>query len=170
MLCRSGGTNRSFDIEVNTRGDTVYSFSSTKKDKYSRLYKFLKSKKIAVKSAGKMDASKLDLSNDHVDHHAELVEADAESSSNSALSSDDEDFNLDKLDEKDVKEYNSDPSDTGSDSGPGEEKSLGSEAKEKKRVKAEKREQKSAKKNTSAPRKEKGEGKEKKKTKLPGQP
>ena len=40
----------------------------------------------------------------------------------------------------------------------------------KKRVKAEKREQKSAKKNTSAPRKEKGEGKAKKKTKLPGQP
>ena len=111
---------------MNTRGDTVYSFSSTKKDKYSRLYKFLKSKKIAVKSAGKMDASKLDLSNDHVDHHAELVEADAESSSNSALSSDDEDFNLDKLEQKDV---NSDQSDTGSDSGPGEEEGSGSEEK-----------------------------------------
>ena len=67
-------------------------------------------------------------------------------------------------------EYNSDPSDTGSDSGPGEEEGSGSEAEEKKRVKAEKREQKAARKKTSAPRKEKGEGKAKKKTKLPGQP
>ena len=38
------------------------------------------------------------------DHHAELVEADAESSSNSSMSSDDEDFNLDKLEAKDAKE------------------------------------------------------------------
>ena len=43
-------------------------------------------------------------------------------------------------------EYDSDPSDTGSDSGPGEEEGLGSEAKEKKRVKAEKREQKATRK------------------------
>ena len=50
MLHRSGGTNRSFDIEVNTRGDTVYTFSSIEKDEYGRLYEFLKSKKIAVKS------------------------------------------------------------------------------------------------------------------------
>ena len=46
---------------------------------------------------------------------------------------------------------------------------MGSEAKEKKRVKA-KREQKAARKKTSAPRKEKGQGTAKKKTKLPGQP
>ena len=86
LLFRSGGTNRSFDIEVNTRGDTVYTFSSIEKDEYGRLYEFLKSKKIAVKSVGKMDASKLDLSKDDVDHHAELVKADAESSSNSSMS------------------------------------------------------------------------------------
>ena len=73
FLYRSGGTNRSFDIEVNTRGDTVYTFSSIEKDEYGRLYEFLKSKKISVKSVGKMDASKLDLSKDDVDHHAELV-------------------------------------------------------------------------------------------------
>lgn len=171
FLYRSGGTNRSFDIEVNTRGDTVYTFSSIEKDEYGRLYEFLKSKKISVKSVGKMDASKLDLSKDDVDHHAELVKADAESSSNSSMSSDDEDFNPDKLEAKDAKEeYDSDPSDTGSDSGPGEEEGSGSEAEEKKRVKAEKREQKAARKKTSAPRKERGEGKAKKKTKLPGQP
>merc|ERR1712037_1022033 len=102
-FARSGGTNRSFDIEVNTRGDTVYTFSSIEKDEYGRLYEFLKSKKIAVKSVGKMDASKLDLSKDDVDHHAELVKADAESSSNSSMSSDDEDFNPDKLEAKDAK-------------------------------------------------------------------
>ena len=78
MLCRSGGTNRSCDTEVNTRGDTVDTFSSFEKDEYSRLYEFLKSKK--------MEASKLDLSKDDVDHHAELVKADAESSSNSSMS------------------------------------------------------------------------------------
>ena len=55
MLCRSGGTSQSFDTEVNTRGDTVYTFS-IEKDEYSRLYKFLMSKEIAVKSVGKMEA------------------------------------------------------------------------------------------------------------------
>ena len=155
---------------MNTRGDTVYTFSSIEKDEYGRLYEFLKSKKIAVKSVGKMDASKLDLSKDDVDHHAELVKADAVSSSNSSMSSDDEDFNPDKLEAKDAKEeYDSDPSDTGEDTGE-EEGGSGSEAEEKKRAKAEKREQKVARKKTSAPRKEKGEGKAKKKTKLPGQP
>ena len=64
----------------------------SEKDEYSRLYEFLKSKKIVVKSTGKMDASKLDLSSDNIDHYAETVKADAESSdgSNNSMSSDDE--------------------------------------------------------------------------------
>ena len=64
-----------------------------------------------------MDASKLDLSKDDVDHHAELVKADAESSSsNSSMSSDDEDFNPDKLEAKDAKEeYDSEPTTTSSE-------------------------------------------------------
>merc|ERR1719402_796575 len=124
-FARSGGTNRSFDIEVNTRGDTVYTFSSIEKDEYGRLYEFLKSKKISVKSVGKMDASKLDLSTDNIDHHAELVKAnaasDSEEKSNSSMSSDDTDFNPDQLEAKDAKEeYDSDPSDTGSDTEGGE--------------------------------------------------
>ena len=87
------------------------------------------------------------------------------------MSSDDEDFNLDKLEAKDLKEeYDSDPSDTGNDSGLGDEEGWGSEEEAKNRVKAEMREQKAARKKISAPRKEKGEGKAKKKTKLPGQP
>ena len=114
---------------MNTRGDTIYTLSSIEKDKYSQLYEFLKSKKITVKSVGKIDASKLDLSKDDIDHHTELAKADAESSSNSYMFSDDKDFNLDKLEEKDAKkEYDSDPSDTGSDSGPGEEEGSDSEA------------------------------------------
>ena len=87
------------------------------------------------------------------------------------LTSDEEVFNLDKLESKDAKEeYDSDPSDSGSDSGQGEEVGFGSDVEAKKRLKAEKREQKAARKKTSAPRKEKGQGTAKKKTKLPGQP
>ena len=85
---------------MNTRGDTIYTLSSIEKDKYSQLYEFLKSKKITVKSVGKIDASKLDLSKDDIDHHTELAKADAESSSNSYMFSDDKDFNLDKLEKK----------------------------------------------------------------------
>merc|ERR1712066_993769 len=134
-FARSGGSNRSFDIEIKTRGDSIYTFSNIEKDEYGRLYEFLKSKKISVKSVGKMDASKLDLSKDDVDHHAELVKADAESSSNSSMSSDDEDFNPDKLEAKDAKEeYDSDPSDTSSESG-GEGE--GGEGDEEKKAKAE---------------------------------
>jgi len=182
-FARSGGTNRSFDIEVNTRGDTVYTFSSIEKDEYGRLYEFLKSKKISVKSVGKMDASKLDLSEANIDHHAELVKADAasasEESDNNSMSSDDTDFNPDALEAKDAKEeYDSDPSDTGSDTeGEGGEggdvSGSGSEAEAKKKDKAEakakKKADKAERKKTSAPR-EKTERRQKKKTKLPGQP
>merc|ERR1719499_683964 len=70
-FARSGGSNRSFDIEVHTRGETVYTFSSIEKDEYHRLYEYLKNKKIVVKSSGKMDSSKLDLSGDNIDHFAE---------------------------------------------------------------------------------------------------
>merc|ERR1719411_1743876 len=121
-FARSGGSNRSFDIEIKTRGDSIYTFSNIEKDEYSRLYEFLKSKKITVKSTGKMDASKLDLSSDNIDHYAETVKADAESSdgSDNSMSSDDEDFNPDTLEAKDAKEeYDSDPSDTGSESDEG---------------------------------------------------
>lgn len=176
-FARSGGTNRSFDIEVHTRGDTVYTFSSIEKDEYGRMYEFLKSKKINVKSVGKMDASKLDLSTDNIDHHAELVKANAASESedsNKSMSSDDEDFNPDKLEAKDAKEeYDSDPSDTGSDTdGEGEGAASGSENEAKKAAKAEKKAKKAAAKATSKPRKERGESgkKAKKLTKLPGQP
>lgn len=171
-FARSGGSNRSFDIEINTRGETVYTFSSIEKDEYSRLYEFLKSKKITVKSTGKMDASKLDLSENNIDHHAELVKANAQSSegSDNSMSSDDTDFNPDKLEAKDAKEeYDSDPSDTGSDTG-GEEGESGSDKERKKKEKAEKKAAKAERKKSSAPRSKPSGEKKKKKTKLPGQP
>ena len=134
-FARSGGTNRSFDIEVHTRGDTVYTFSSIEKDEYHRLYDFLKNKKLNVKSTGKMDSSKLDLSGDNIDHFAETVKADAGSDeSENSMSSDDEDFNPDGLEAKDAKEeYDSDPSDTGSDTEDGLGSGSGSEGEKQKR-------------------------------------
>jgi len=71
-FARSGGSNRSFDIEVHTRGDTVYTFSSIEKEEYGKVYDFLKSKKINVKSTGKMDASKIQLDAD-IDHNLAKV-------------------------------------------------------------------------------------------------
>ena len=150
-FARSGGSNRSFDIEIHTRGETNYTFSSIEKDEYHRLYEFLKNKKLNVKSTGKMDSSKLDLSESNVDHFAHTVKADADSESENSMSSDDEglnhkivhpcsyltltaDFNPDALEARDVKEeYDSDPSDTGSsdDEGSGS----GSEGEKEKRRK-----------------------------------
>ena len=144
-FARSGGTNRSFDIEIHTRGDTVYTFSSIEKDEYHRLYDFLKNKKLNVKATGKMDSSKLDISADTMDHHLETVKADAGSDdgSNSSMSSDDEDFNPDGLEARDAKEeYDSDPSDTGSDTGDEAGSGSGSESeKQKRREVSRKREQ-----------------------------
>merc|ERR1711953_1065839 len=94
-------------------------------------------------------------SESNVDHFAHTVKADAGSESENSMSSDDEDFNPDALEARDVKEeYDSDPSDTGSsdDEGSGS----GSEGEKEKRKK------------TSAPSER--SSKPKKKTKLPGMP
>jgi len=175
-FARSGGNTRSFDIEVHSRSDMVYIFSSIEKDEYGRLFEFVKGKKITVKSTGKMDGSKLGASmkDDNIDHRLEMVKADAESESEESMSSDDTDFNPDNLDAKDAKEeYDSDPSDTDSEmSDDGED---GSEDEEKKKLKAEK---KAAKKEKSAARAERKKtskptersGRKKTKVKLPGMP
>jgi len=172
-FARSGGSNRSFDIEINTRGEATYTFSSIEKDEYHRLFEYLKSKKIVVKSTGKMDKSNLDLrAGANIDHFAETVKADAGSSaSDNSMSSDDEDFNPDALEARDVKEeYDSDPSDTGSDTDDGAGSGSGSEGEKQKRreEKAKRKAEKAARKKSSAPSER--SGKTKKKTKLPGQP
>ena len=71
-FARSGGSNRSFDIEIHTRGDSSYTFSSIEKEEYHKLFDFLKSKKINVKSTGKMDATSIQLGGD-IDHNLEKV-------------------------------------------------------------------------------------------------
>lgn len=173
-FARSGGSTRSFDIEVHSRSDMVYIFSSIEKEEYGRLFEFVKGKKITVKSTGKMDGSKLNLKSDDIDHRMEMVKADAETESEESMSSDDTDFNPDKLEAKDAKEeYDSDPSDT--DSEMSDEGEGGSEDDEKKRLKAEKKEAKKAKASDRAERKKTSkptERKERKKTrtKLPGMP
>jgi len=172
-FARSGGSNRSFDVEVHTRGESSYTFSSIDKEEYGKMYDFLKAKKINVKSTGKMDASKIQLEDD-IDHNLAKVKADAQSSeSDASMSSDDEEFNPDNLEAKEAKEeYDSDPSDTGSDT---DENFSGSEGEqERKRAeKAEKRAKKAERKKTSKPKSAGGgetRSKKKKKTKLPGQP
>merc|ERR1719189_1909525 len=169
-FARSGGSNRSFDIEIHTRGETVYTFSSIEKDEYHRLYDFLKNKKVNVKSTGKMDSSKLDLSADNIDHFAETVKADAGSDSDrDSMSSDDEDFNPDNLTAVDAKEeYDSDPSDTGSDTDEGSGSGSEGEKEKKRQAKAERKAAKAKRKKSSAPSER--SSKPKKKSKLPGQP
>jgi len=169
-FARSGGSNRSFDIEIHTRGETVYTFSSIEKDEYHRIYDFLKNKKVNVKSTGKMDSSKLDLSADNIDHFAETVKADAGSDSDrDSMSSDDEDFNPDNLTAVDAKEeYDSDPSDTGSDTDEGSGSGSEGEKEKKRQAKAERKAAKAKRKKSSAPSER--SSKPKKKSKLPGQP
>lgn len=49
-FARSGGSTRSFDIEVELRNQLVHTFSSIEKDEYGRLYEFVKSKRIKIGS------------------------------------------------------------------------------------------------------------------------
>lgn len=45
---RSGGSTRSFDINITIGNDISYTFSSIEKGEYSRLFEFLKSKQLKV--------------------------------------------------------------------------------------------------------------------------
>lgn len=52
-FARSGGSNRSFDFEVELRAGTVYTFSSIEKEEYNKMFDFITSKKLPVKNTGK---------------------------------------------------------------------------------------------------------------------
>lgn len=164
---RSGGSTRSFDVSVTTSHDIAYTFSSIEKNEYGKLYEYLKSKKVNVKTTGnKNDEGTLNWDDDDkVDHYLENVKRDAEEMSDESMSSDDEDFNPDALEALSAKEeYDSEPSTTSSDTdgeeaGP-EAEQRRAERKQKKSEKAEKKSKKSS---------EKKERKTKK-IKLPGQP
>ena len=113
---RSGGSTRSFDISVTSQHDIVYTFSSIEKNEYEKLYQYLKSKKVNVKSSGKGKEGTLTWDDDDkVDHYLEGVKRDAEDMSDASMSSDDEDFNPDALEALSAKEeYDSEPSTTSS--------------------------------------------------------
>ena len=71
-----------------------YTFSSIEKDEYTKLYEYLKSKKVSVRTAGKGSGAK-GLSFDDVDHHLEKIKKDALSDmeDSGSMSSDDSEFN-----------------------------------------------------------------------------
>ena len=169
---RSGGSTRSFDISVSTKNDISYTFSSIEKNEYGKLYEYLKSKKVNVKTSGKGDGGTLTWDDDNkVDHYLEGVKRDAEEmSGEDSMSSDDTDFNPDALEALSAKEeYDSEPSSTSSDSD-GEANDSDAEKRREERKKKKEDKAKRAAKRASKSGGEKKERKKKSKTKLPGQP
>lgn len=166
---RSGGSTRSFDIEITTTHDINYTFSSIEKGEYGRLYEFLKKKSIKIKSSGKAGKSGLVWDEDRPDHLLEKVKADAQEfdSGDDSMSSDDSDFNPDALEALSAKEeYDSEPSTTSDeDESDGDEK--GPEAEKRREERKKKKEEKKEK---AKKRSEKKEQRTKRKVKLPGQP
>ena len=168
---RSGGST-SFDISVSTKNDISYTFSSIEKNEYGKLYEYLKSKKVNVKTSGKGDGGTLTWDDDNkVDHYLEGVKRDAEEmSGEDSMSSDDTDFNPDALEALSAKEeYDSEPSSTSSDSD-GEANDSDAEKRREERKKKKEDKAKRAAKRASKSGGEKKERKKKSKTKLPGQP
>ncbi|XP_015930923.1 FACT complex subunit Ssrp1 [Parasteatoda tepidariorum] len=49
-FARSGGSTRSFDIEIETKTGVVHTFSSIEKEEYGRLYDFTSGKKLRIKN------------------------------------------------------------------------------------------------------------------------
>jgi structure-specific recognition protein 1 len=168
---RSGGSTRSFDISVATTNDIMYTFSSIEKNEYGKLYEYMKSKKVTVKTSGKGDGGTLNWEDEKkVDHYLEGVKADAEDMSDNSMSSDDTDFNPDQLEALSAKEeYDSEPSSTSGDDSEGEEKGPIAEKRreERKKKNTERVEKRTKRASTGG-----GERKERKtkRTKLPGQP
>jgi structure-specific recognition protein 1 len=53
-FARSGGSTRSFDIEVELKSGSMYTFSSIAKDEQGNLYEFISKKGIKIQSKGKV--------------------------------------------------------------------------------------------------------------------
>lgn len=119
-FARSGGSTRSFDIEVELRNSIMHTFSSIEKDEYGRLYEFVKSKglKIGSKqrgaeqtSAGPDDMLDSDQEDDAApDAYLHRVKREAQARDDNNDDDDDEDesdddFNPDKVSESDCNEY-----------------------------------------------------------------
>lgn len=110
-FARSGGSTRSFDLEVELRNSIVHTFSSIEKDEYGRLYEFLKAKGIKIGSkqrggeqtgAGRLeemldsDAEDDDAPDAYL-HRVKGEGAKAAADDDDDDESDDDDFNPDKV-------------------------------------------------------------------------
>ncbi|XP_018496026.1 FACT complex subunit Ssrp1, partial [Galendromus occidentalis] len=90
-FARSGGSTRSFDIEVHLRNRITHVFSSIEKDEYDRLYEFAKSKKLKIGNKQRGDDSGPDAYLHRVKSEAKKREDDDDDEDKS-----DDDFNPDK--------------------------------------------------------------------------
>ena len=173
---RSGGSTRSFDINVTTIHDIGHSFSSIEKGEYGRLFEFLKKKNIKVKVSGSSKSGGLNFDDKETDHFLANVQAEAmeDEDSNYSMSSDDSDFNPDQLEALSAKEeYDSEPSTTSGEEDSSEGTEDTPEAHKRRADRRQKRQERLDKKQKKREMSEKGEKKEKKikkKTRLPGQP
>lgn len=69
-FARSEGSTKSFDFEVETKNGIVHTFSSIRKDEYSKLYDFAIGKNLRVKNRG-TEKQKVDIDDDLVDSDME---------------------------------------------------------------------------------------------------
>ncbi|CAG0923330.1 unnamed protein product [Notodromas monacha] len=165
-FARSGGSTRSFDIEVEMKGGPLHTFSSIAKDEQGNLYDYISQKKLKIKSKGKGDDGPLDDDKGHAGHDAYLervkAEAEEDDDDDGDEESEDEDFKLPAEEGSDVDlEYDSNASSTpsededddgaggGGGGGSGDDSAKKSSKKKKKKEKEKKKESKPRKERTS---------------------
>ncbi|CAG0899999.1 unnamed protein product [Darwinula stevensoni] len=168
-FARSGGSTRSFDIEIETKSSVIHTFSSIGKEEYGKLYDFISSKKLRIKNRGRLDAAAYtdDLVNSDAESEPDAylarmkAEADEESDEGEGDDESEEDEDFAPEDEKaasDVaEEYDSNPE---SNSSNDDSEGGGSDGEKKKKRKKEKKKTVSEK-----PRKRRKKGGEKDETK-----
>lgn len=187
-FARSGGSTRSFDFEIETKQNTVHTFSSIEKEEYTKLYDFINAKKIHVKNTGKSDKSSYkddfgDSDNENepdaylarVKAEAKERDSDGGDDDDDSDESTDEDFNPaeqksddDVADEFDSNVSSTDESDDDGEGGGGGDGEAGSSKHKSKKSKKSKK-KRDHHKEKSAPR-EKKSGDGKSKGKVAGQP
>lgn len=172
---RSGGSTRSFDIEIELKREGAFTFSSIEKDEYARLFDFCTNKKLRIKNIGGATASSakplaeddmIDSDADDDGHDAYLARVKREGRERDEDEESDEDFNPDKVSGSDgsvAEEFDSDASSSASGEGSDEDSSSEKKKKEKKQKKKHRDEE-------SSKKKKKKEGRKGKKDKDPDKP
>lgn len=181
-FARSGGSNRSFDFEVELRAGTVYTFSSIEKEEYNKMFDFITSKKLPVKNTGKggaktgysMDDFGDSDNENEPDAYLERVKAEAKEREDDDDDQDedestDEDFKPNEAESDVAEEFDSNASSSGSSdesdaagSGGGDKEKKKKKEKERSKETERKKEKKAA---SSSSSKEKGSAASKSKAK-----